>query len=94
MKNAVRYYSPDGSDKPDGIRHDDPQADATGADNKESRNIAEDGPSGENTKNNGERGGGLYTSGGQVTAGTPYHGEYGKPEPNREAKTKEELDDE
>lgn len=39
------------------------------------RNVPEDGPSGENTKNNGERGGGLWTSGGQVTTGTPYHDE-------------------
>ena len=29
-----------------------------------------DKPSGENTKNNGEHGGGLWTSGGQVTTGT------------------------
>ncbi|MGF7214039.1 hypothetical protein GGR92_000179 [Spirosoma lacussanchae] len=32
-------------------------------------------PSGEHTKNHGERGGGLWTSGGQVTTGTPYHDE-------------------
>ncbi|MBC3787485.1 hypothetical protein [Spirosoma utsteinense] len=34
-----------------------------------------DGPSGENTKNGGEQGGGLWTSGGKVTTGTPYHDE-------------------
>lgn len=39
------------------------------------RSVTEDGPSGENTKNNGARGGGLWTSGGQVTTGTPYHDE-------------------
>ncbi len=39
------------------------------------RNVPDDGPSGENTKNNGERGGGLWTSGGTVTTGTPYHDE-------------------
>ncbi len=39
------------------------------------RNVDNDGPSGENTKNGGERGGGLWTSGGQVTTGTPYHDE-------------------
>ena len=39
------------------------------------RNVPEDGPSGENTKNGGERGGGLWTSGGVVTTGTPYHDE-------------------
>ncbi|GAB3892677.1 hypothetical protein GCM10028803_05750 [Larkinella knui] len=37
------------------------------------RNVPDDGPSGENTKNDGERGGGLWTSGGEVTSGTPYH---------------------
>lgn len=39
------------------------------------RNVPEDGPSGENTKNGGQRGGGLWTSGGTVTTGTPYHDE-------------------
>jgi hypothetical protein len=39
------------------------------------RNVPEDGPSGENTTNNGEQGGGLWTSGGTVTTGTPYHDE-------------------
>ena len=37
------------------------------------RNVPEDGPSGENTENNGANGGGLWTSGGTVTSGTPYH---------------------
>lgn len=32
-----------------------------------------DKPSGENTKNNGEQGGGLWTSGGQVTTGSGYN---------------------
>ena len=93
MNQSPRYYAPEGSGESGGIRHDDPRADQTGA-AEPGRNIAEDGPSGENTKNDGERGGGLYTSGGQVTSGTPYHGEYGKPEPNREAKTKDELENE
>ena len=39
------------------------------------RNPEEDGPSGESTKNGGEQGGGLWTSGGKVTTGTPYHDE-------------------
>lgn len=39
------------------------------------RHVPKEGPSGENTKNGGERGGGLWTSGGQVTTGTPYHDE-------------------
>lgn len=39
------------------------------------RNPAEDGPSGENTKNGGKNGGGLWTSGGTVTTGTAYHDE-------------------
>ncbi|WP_262508259.1 hypothetical protein [Spirosoma fluviale] len=37
--------------------------------------MPDDGPSGENTKNDGEQGGGLWTSGGTVTTGTPYHEE-------------------
>ncbi|RAJ90684.1 hypothetical protein LX87_05482 [Larkinella arboricola] len=41
-------------------------------DPEEKRNVPEDGPSGENTKNNGERGGGLWTSGGHVTSGENY----------------------
>ena len=40
-----------------------------------SRNVPDDGPSGENTANEGENGGGLWTSGGQITTGTPYHDE-------------------
>ena len=94
MNQSIRYYAPEGSGEQEGIRHDDPQADSSEATGEPVRNIAEDGPSGENTKNGGERGGGLYTSGGEVTSGTPYDGEYGKPEPNREATTKEELEDE
>lgn len=43
--------------------------------NSEDRNVPDNGPSGENTKNGGERGGGLWTSGGTVTTGTPYHDE-------------------
>ncbi len=41
-------------------------------DPEEKRNVPEDGPSGENTKNDGERGGGLWTSGGYVTSGENY----------------------
>lgn len=41
----------------------------------ENRNVPDDGPSGENTKNGGKRGGGLWTSGGTVTTGTAYHDE-------------------
>lgn len=44
-------------------------------DQEPDRNPAEDGPSGENTKNGGANGGGLWTSGGVVTNGTPYHEE-------------------
>ncbi|GAB3964150.1 hypothetical protein GCM10028806_01290 [Spirosoma terrae] len=44
-------------------------------DQEPDRNLAEDGPSGENTKNGSENGGGLWTSGGVVTNGTPYHEE-------------------
>jgi hypothetical protein len=43
--------------------------------NEPDRNGQMDGPSGENTKNGGKQGGGLWTSGGQVTTGTPYHDE-------------------
>lgn len=39
------------------------------------QNAPDDGPSGENTKTGADKGGGLYTSGGQVTTGTPYHDE-------------------
>ncbi|GAB3279341.1 hypothetical protein GCM10027347_53990 [Larkinella harenae] len=39
---------------------------------KKKRNVPKDGPSGENTKNNGARGGGLWTSGGVVTSGENY----------------------
>lgn len=39
------------------------------------RNVPEDGPSGEHTKYGSEQGGGLWTSGGTVTTGTPYHDE-------------------
>ncbi|ADB38654.1 hypothetical protein [Spirosoma linguale] len=42
------------------------------------RNVPEDGPSGENTKNGGKQGGGLWTSGGIVTTGTPFHEEPNK----------------
>lgn len=41
-------------------------------DPKKKRNVPEDGPSGENTKNDGARGGGLWTSGGVVTSGENY----------------------
>ena len=44
-------------------------------DNVQDRNVPQDGPSGENTKNGGDQGGGLWTSGGTVTTGTPYHDE-------------------
>ncbi|RIV20735.1 hypothetical protein DYU11_22150 [Fibrisoma montanum] len=37
------------------------------------RNVPDDGPSGENTTNGGERGGGLWTSGGTVTSGSGYN---------------------
>ncbi len=94
MNQSIRYFAPDGQDQPGGIRHDDSQADSAQSEDENTGNVAKDGPSGENTKNGGERGGGLYTSGGEVTTGTPYHGEYGKPEPNREAMTKEERENE
>ncbi|WP_240163627.1 hypothetical protein [Spirosoma taeanense] len=93
MNKPVRQYAPDqadtsasGSDQPADESHADNYKPEQTAD----RNVPEDGPSGENTKNNGEQGGGLWTSGGQVTTGTPYHGEYGTPEPNREATPKKE----
>ncbi|WP_128546356.1 hypothetical protein [Larkinella soli] len=47
---------------------------ADDTDPDEKRNVPEDGPSGENTENGGERGGGLWTSGGFVTSGESYHG--------------------
>lgn len=50
-------------------------ADNYDPENTANRNVPEDGPSGENTKNGGERGGGLWTSGGIVTTGTSYHDE-------------------
>jgi hypothetical protein len=50
-------------------------ADNYDPDNTADRNVPENGPSGENTKNGGERGGGLWTSGGTVTTGTAYHDE-------------------
>lgn len=50
-------------------------ADNYDPDNAPDRNVPDDGPSGENTKNGGATGGGLWTSGGQVTTGTPYHDE-------------------
>lgn len=50
-------------------------ADTYDPDQAPDRNPEEDGPSGENTKNGGEQGGGLWTSGGQVTTGTAYHDE-------------------
>ena len=63
-----------------------PDGAGEGADaGEDQRNVPEDGPSGENTVNDGERGGGLWTSGGVVTSGTPYNDEYGKPGPNRSA---------
>lgn len=71
MNTHTRYLSPDSD--PGQPRPND------------LRNVPEDGPSGENTVNDGERGGGLWTSGGHVSTGTPYHDDYGTPGPNRKA---------
>ncbi|GAB4027439.1 hypothetical protein [Spirosoma gilvum] len=50
-------------------------ADNYDPDQSPDRSVTEDGPSGENTRNNGAKGGGLWTSGGKITTGTPYHDE-------------------
>lgn len=55
------------------------------ADNYDPENTSDpdgprDRPSGENTKNNGANGGGLWTSGGQVTTGTGMN-DPGQPRP-------------
>ena len=60
---------------PDETPYAGSHADNYDPDNDADRNVAGDGPSGENTKNGGQRGGGLWTSGGTVTTGTPYHDE-------------------
>ncbi|MGA0558260.1 hypothetical protein ACO2Q8_16490 [Larkinella sp. VNQ87] len=49
-----------------------PQGHVDDTNPEQKRNVPEDGPSGENTQNSGENGGGLWTSGGEVTSGTPY----------------------
>ncbi|MFD2574532.1 hypothetical protein ACFSUS_28110 [Spirosoma soli] len=90
MENQTNQNTPDQpDDQVDGV-YDKPGLGHSGTENDDKRSVPKDGPSGENTKNNGERGGGLWTSGGKVTAGTPYHGEYGKPKPDREATTEDE----
>ena len=85
--NGQSAYSPDNSESLSKTRSGSPVTSSPGeapytgshADNydpdSESRNVPDDGPSGENTQNGGERGGGLWTSGGTVTTGTPYHDE-------------------
>ncbi|GAB4020301.1 hypothetical protein [Spirosoma koreense] len=87
MMNLIRYYAPEresigGPNQPPGHSH----ADNYDPDTNPDRNVAEDGPSGENTKNNGEHGGGLWTSGGEVITGNANNdGEFGKPQPDRQA---------
>ena len=80
----------DGGNQPAGETH----ADNYEPENAPNRNVPEDGPSGENTKNNGERGGGLWTSGGQVVTGSGINaGEFGKPQPDRQATPAKEDDE-
>lgn len=81
----------DGANQPPGETH----AGNYDPENSPDRNVPEDGPSGENTKNNGERGGGLWTSGGQVVTGESTNaGEYGTPQPDRQATPRQEGDNE
>ncbi|WP_080054464.1 hypothetical protein [Spirosoma aerolatum] len=61
------------SSSPGETPYEGSHADNYDPDQAPDRSVTEDGPSGENTKNNGAHGGGLWTSGGQVTTGTPYH---------------------
>lgn len=84
MNLSNRYLAPGGAAS--GGEHGKGHA---GTENDDERNVPEDGPSGENTINDGERGGGLWTSGGQVSSGTPYNDDYGTPEPNRKAESEE-----
>jgi|GEM_PF-6399388 len=88
MNACIRYLSPGGaaSGGEAGKGH-------AGKENDEKRNVPEDGPSGENTVNDGERGGGLWTSGGHVSSGTPYNDEYGRPQPDRDATPEEGTTD-
>jgi hypothetical protein len=74
LKQTKQNESPITS-SPDETPYVGSHADNYAPEQEPERNLAEDGPSGENTKNGGERGGGLWTSGGQVTNGTPYHDE-------------------
>ena len=60
---------------PDETPYTGSHADNYEPDKEPGRSVSEDGPSGENTKNGGQRGGGLWTSGGTVTTGTKYHDE-------------------
>ena len=60
---------------PDETPYTGSHADNYDPDNDPGRSVPEDGPSGENTKNGGHQGGGLWTSGGTVTTGTAYHDE-------------------
>lgn len=57
-------------DKPGKSLYPGSHAENYNPENTPDRNPEEDGPSGENTKNGGERGGGLWTSGGTVTSGS------------------------
>lgn len=78
MKQSIRQYAPETT--PPG---------SAGPENEETRNDAEDGTDSKSKEDTSGQKGGLY-QGGQVTTGTPYDGDYGKPEPNREATTKDE----
>ena len=64
--------SPD-PDEPGKVLYPGSHADNYDPENTPNRNVPDDGPSGENTKNGGERGGGLWTSGGTVTSGSGFN---------------------
>lgn len=85
MEKLVRMYAPTGADEGSAKGPNHSGKGHAGEANDEKRNVPNDGPSGENTVNDGERGGGLWTSGGNVTSGTPYNDDYGKPQPDRAA---------
>ena len=70
------------------IRQYAPESSPAGSSGPEN---GETGSDPENNDDTNQQESGLY-QGGQVTTGTPYDGDYGKPEPNREATTEDEED--
>jgi hypothetical protein len=90
MRRNIQMYTPDSDQEGSAKGPNHTGKSHAGESNDEKRNVPEDGPSGENTENDGEHGGGLWTSGGQVTSGTPYNDDYGTPKSDYDATPQED----